>query len=377
MTTEVAGLEQLQAQVLDIGLCTLCGACAGMCPYLKPFQGKIVVTDPCPLTLSRCYQFCPRTGADMDLISGTLFGIPYDGKPLGEVRQVIIARSRNPEILKRAQYGGTVSTLVCMALQRETVNTAVLTKLVNGSPTGVIASSREEVLACSGSSYLVSPTLEAFNQWQPRDNETIGVVGTPCQLLALAKMRTSSLAQQSNISKLALTIGLFCTWGLSQSFSKMLAERLPLSKVWKTDIPPPPANVFQVYTTEGCISIPLDQVRPFIQPACTLCLDMTAEMADLSVGAAEGIEGWNTVLIRTKKGQELLEAAVTEGLLETGQLPETNFNHLVESAQLKKRRALQNLIERTGRRDQLVYLRLAPKTTHRILEGQDVRQGGE
>lgn len=304
----------------------------------------------------------------MDLISRTLFGVAYDGKPLGEVRKVIIAKSRNPEILKRAQYGGTVSTLVCMALQEGMINAVVLTKLVDGSPTGVIASSREEVLACCGSNYLVSPTLEAFSQWQPRPKEMIGAVGTPCQLLALAKMRISPLAQQSNINRLVLNIGLFCTWGLSQSFRKILADRVLLSKVWKTDVPPPPANVFQVYTSEGCISIPLDEVRPFIQPACTLCLDMTAEMADLSVGAAEGIDGWNTVLIRTERGQQLIEAAVAEGLLETGQLPEANFNHLMESARLKKRRALQNLIQRSGSENQLLYLRLASETVHRILE---------
>jgi coenzyme F420 hydrogenase subunit beta len=64
---------------------------------------------------------------------------------------------------------------------------------------------------------------------------------------------------------------------------------------------------------------------------------MTSEMANISVGAAEGIEGWNTVLIRTKRGQELVTMTVSEGLLETGELPKANFDHLTESAQLKKR----------------------------------------
>jgi len=303
----------------------------------------------------------------MNLINNALFNVPYEGKPLGEVREIIMTRSSDPQILKRAQYGGTVSTLICLALKQGLIHSAVLTRLVDGTPTGVIASSREEVLACSGSNYLVSPTLQAFNQWQPQDNEQLGVVGTPCQLLALGKMRISPLAQRSNIGRLALTIGVFCTWGLSYSVGKFVASLVPPSQVWKTDVPPPPSNTFEVYTSEGCLSISLEHVRPFIQTGCAVCLDMTSEMADLSVGAAEGIKGWNTVLIRTQRGQELIEAAVAQGLLQKSPLPKENLHHLTESAQLKKRRALQNLIQRSGQRDQLIYLKLMPEAVNTIL----------
>jgi coenzyme F420-reducing hydrogenase beta subunit len=41
---------------------------------------------------------------------------------------------------------------------------------------------------------------------------------------------------------------------------------------------------------------------------------MTAEFSDLSVGAVEGIPGWNTVIVRTAKGQELLEGARKAGM---------------------------------------------------------------
>ena len=135
----------------------------------------------------------------------------------------------------------------------------------------------------------------------------------------------------------------------------------------RTDIPPPPASVFYVYTADRCLSIPLDDVRPFIPAACALCWDMTSEMTDISIGAAEGIEGWNTVIIRTKRGQELIRTAVLEGLLETGELPKANFDHLMESARLKKRRALQNLVRKSGKREDLLYLKLKRETVERIL----------
>jgi len=323
--------------------------------------------DSCPVTESRCCQFCPRTGVDLDLVNSTLFGVAYSGEPLGEVREAIIARSKVPEIRQQAQYGGVVSTLICVALEKGLISTAVLAKSVDGVPHGVTVSSPKEVLNCCGSSYLVCPVLEAFHTWQPGDDDRVGVVGTPCQTMALAHIRTCALLPQSNISRLNLVIGLFCTWALLHSFGKVLAKLALPSEIRKTDIPPPPASVFQVYTSDRCISIPLDDVRPFILPACALCWDMTSEMADISVGAAEGIEGWNTVLIRTKKGQELVRTAALEGLVETRALPKANLDHLTESAQLKKRRALQNLMERSGKREDLLYLKLKPETVERVL----------
>jgi coenzyme F420 hydrogenase subunit beta len=324
--------------------------------------------DSCPVTESRCCQFCPQMGVDLDLVTSTLFGVAYSGEPIGEVREVIIARSKETEIRERAQYGGTVSTLIRVALESRLISTAVLTKLVDGVPQGVTVSSAKEVLDCCGSSYLVCPVLEAFHRWQPEDNDRVGIVGTPCQTLAVAHMRTCSLSAQSNVSRLNLVIGLFCTWALSHSFRKVLAKWAPLSVIRRTDIPPPPASVFHVYTADRCFSIPLDDVRPFIPPACALCWDMTSEMADISIGAAEGIEGWNTVIIRTKRGQDLVRTAVLEGLLETGDLPKANLDHLMESARLKKRRALHNLAQKSGKREDLLHLKLKRDTLERILK---------
>jgi coenzyme F420 hydrogenase subunit beta len=354
-------------QVLSRGLCSFCGACTGMCPYLVPFQGRVAVMDSCPVTESRCSQFCPRMGVDVDLIAGTLFGTAYSGEPLGEVREVIVARSKEAEVQRQAQYGGTISTLIRAALESGLISTAVLTKLVDGVPRGVTVSSAEEVLDCCGSSYLLCPVLEAFHRWQPRNNDKAGIVGTPCQTLALAHMRTCSLSAESNVSRVNLVIGLFCTWALSHDFRKVLATCAPLSAIRRTDIPPPPASVFQVYTADRCLSIPLDEVRPFIPDACAVCWDMTSEMTDVSVGAAEGMEGWNTVIIRTEKGQELIRTAVSKGLLETGELPKANLDHLTDSARLKKRRALRKLIQKSGKKGDLLYLKLKPETVQRIL----------
>jgi len=84
-------------------------------------------------------------------------------------------------------------------------------------PQGQIVSKREQVLSCSGSSYVSGPTLEALNQGPWKEEERIGVVGLPCQALALAKMRASSLETKTPIDRVDLVIGLFCTWALDIS----------------------------------------------------------------------------------------------------------------------------------------------------------------
>ncbi|MBI4337734.1 MAG: Coenzyme F420 hydrogenase/dehydrogenase, beta subunit C-terminal domain [Chloroflexi bacterium] len=325
--------------------------------------------DACNVTAStRCINFCPRTGLDMDEASQAALGVAYSGKPIGDYQQIFIARSNDPKVLKRAQYGGAVSVLTGLALRLGVINKAVLTRTVNGVPRGVVASSWEEVLECGSSNYLVSPTVAAFNRIPASNGAAdarIGVVGTPCQIQALSKMRASPLAGRSNAPRLALTIGLFCTWALGHSFRTMLAKVAPPEQVKRTDVPPPPARIFVVQTDQGKVELPLDEVRQHIPLACQLCADMTAELADISVGAAEGIEGWNTLVVRTKRGAELVQAAFDQGLLKRGELPNESLEHLKGASLGKRRRAVTNIAAKSGSQDNLLYLRLRPELTRR------------
>jgi coenzyme F420 hydrogenase subunit beta len=177
-------------------------------------------------------------------------------------------------------------------------------------------------------------------------------------VLALGKMRITPLENKNQIEKLQLVIGLFCTWALAfQETLQFLKKDFPIDKIGKMDIPPPPANVLQLQLPEGMKSISLDHVRKFVRPTCSVCLDMTAEFSDLSVGAVEGIPGWNMVIVRTVKGQELLEEAKKARMIEVAEVPRANLKHLEAASLLKKKRALENIVKRTGSKDNLMYLR--------------------
>jgi coenzyme F420 hydrogenase subunit beta len=369
MGLEVKGCRELQSEVLARDLCSLCGACIGMCPYLVAYRGRVVALDECDLRQGRCYVFCPRTSLDLDLLSQTVFGVPYAADELGTVQEIALARASDEAVRSKAQFGGTVTALTSFALDQGLIDSAVLTTSDESMlPSGILADTKTQIRDCAGSNFVAAPTLAAFNRESEGDIQRIGVVATPCQAQALAKMRASPLENRNNIDKLKLVIGLFCTWALRyEELARFLADKVPLRQIVKFDIPPPPANLFQVFTDSGRIDISLDEVRPFIRPTCDVCIDMTAEFADISVGAAEGVEGWNTLIIRSDVGSELVKAARAKGVIETAPLPEQNLAHLKEASLLKKKRGLKKVIEITGSEEDLLYLKLASEAVKGLL----------
>ena len=369
MGMEAKGCKELFQGVIDVGLCALCGACAGGCPYLVSSKGNVVLVDSCSRAEGQCYQYCPRTYVDMDAISQQVFGTPYAEDELGVAKEVFRARSTDARIKEKAQYGGTVTALLSLALREELIGGVVLTKTLDDkTPTAVLARNADEVLECAGSSYMACPVLQTYNHIPSDDNCKLGVVGVPCQVLAMRKMKVEPPENRISVKNVRLLIGLFCTWALSpDGFHRFLRENLDLSQVTKFDIPPPPANRFDAYTVAGKTSFSLDQIRQFTMPTCAYCLDMTSEFADISVGSVEGIEGWNTVIVRTDAGSELIEMAKARGKLETDGLPQENLAHLKEAALLKKKRALKEIIKRSGDKKDLLYLGLSQRLADKLL----------
>ncbi len=368
MATEAKGCKDLIKEVIETGLCTLCGACAGGCPYLLYYKGRIVLLDNCTISDGQCYKYCPRTYVDMDKISRRIFGTPYNYDEIGTVKEILMARSTDKHVRKIAQYGGAVTALLALALKEGLIDSAILTKTSEDKTANpVLVQTENEILQCAGSNYMMCPVLMKYNQTPMDSSNTIGIVGLPCQVLAVAKMKQNPPVNRISIDNLRLVIGLFCTWALSpDKFHRFLKEKFNLLQTKKFDIPPPPANRFDIYTTSGRVSLPLDEIKRFTMPTCTYCLDMTSEFADISIGSVEGIDGWNTVIIRTDIGAELMRIAKAKRTLETDKLPSENLAHLREAALLKKKRALTELAKRSGDDRNLLYVGLPTDLATRL-----------
>jgi coenzyme F420 hydrogenase subunit beta len=95
---------------------------------------------------------------------------------------------------------------------------------------------------------------------------------------------------------------------------------------------------------------------------------MTSELSDLSVGTVEGLNGWNTVIVRSDRGEALVEGCEREGTIEVQVLPEENLRHLKDASLLKKRRALEALKQRGELEGG--YLKLSADLVRKILSPQ-------
>jgi coenzyme F420 hydrogenase subunit beta len=324
------GLVRLAAEVIDRDRCAVCGACVGNCPYFVYHRGRVKLVDRCTLSQGRCYDFCPMAGA-----RGA-----FDGD-LGAYKKVFIAQADHSDILKAAQYGGVVSALAALALSQGLVQEAILTSGdPEGPPRGVRAKSRPEVLSAAGSRYAASGVVATLNEVLAEGGRTgLTLVGLPCQIKAAAAMREAQDTAYDP-GRIKLLLGLFCTWALDyRRLSTYLRLMLFGERPSGYDIPPPPADVFKVNTDDGIKAFPLDEIRPMRLNACNFCDDLTSTRADVSIGAFEGLEAWNAVIVRTDLGEELLKLASDKALLRIEEFPPDDLEHLKEAARLKKDRA--------------------------------------
>ena len=357
----------LDTQVLRQGLCTGCGACQGLCPYWGSVDGRTVCFFDCERADGRCQRFCPRMPTDLEALRRRFFQEETILPEIGPFRGLYLTRAADPAIRERAQHGGSMTALVELALREGFLDAAVLTRSQGGlNPEGVLAVTPEEVRACSGSSFQVPPTLAALNRALKEDRyHKIGVVGTPCKTLAVYKMRANPLPENDNhAGNIGMVFGLFCGWGLDWDGLKALtAKYAGAEKPAHMDIPPSKYHSLEIRGERGqTVSVDLDEVTPLVRSGCRYCADMTAEFADLSIGGARSAggwdvdKGWNQVIVRSERGQELLNLAREKGVLEFQDAMEGGLEKLRNASLGKKRTAVKNLRQLTGNPDDLGYL---------------------
>jgi len=369
---KIKGQEELQREVLNRNLCTGCGACIDLCPYFKSYKGRTAILFPCTLTQGRCFAYCPKLEVDLDDLSRKFFGRPYNGDPLGSYQTIMISRAGKKIERAGFQAGGSVSALIYFSLKKGYLDGAVLTDREGFLPVPRFVANPEDVFTCVSSKYCAAPTLSALNQGVRDGFKQIGIVATPCQVLAAALMRSNPLEDEGFSDPTSLVIGLFCTWALDfRGFEEFISKRLDITRIAKIDIPPPPADKMEIYIREGeTMEIPLDEVRELVPEGCSYCIDMTAEFSDISIGVLEGSPDMNTLIVKTARGQRIVDEARKEGYLIVSDIPKENLEHLQWAAGNKKRRALtkakQEKLVNTLEKNKAACLRLDTATLERI-----------
>jgi len=337
-----SGPYELLSDVIHKDLCIGCGACIDLCPYFKSYRGKTAMLFPCTSSEGRCFAYCPKVEVDLDELSRHCFKIPYSADPLGHYRSIHKSKAGREMGGTQFQAGGTVSAIMSFALKKGYLDGAVLTGREGLLPVPRFATQPEDVLRCATSKYTAAPTVSALNRAIQDGYTKIGIVATPCQAQATALMRSSRLDENDCIDPVHFVVGLFCNWSLDfRAFEDLIEERTGGESIAKVDIPPPPAEIMEVYLANGAkLEMPLDEIRELAPEGCSYCFDMTAEFSDISVGVLEGRPEMNTLIIRTERGQKLVREAVNEGYLIVDRIPEDAMEHLIRASENKKKRAL-------------------------------------
>ena len=182
-------------------------------------------------------------------------------------------------------------------------------------PEPMIATTIEELLAARGTKYSISPNMSLIKEaTRSYGLDKIGIVGTPCQIQAVRKAQLYPIGLRDVPDKIALAIGIFCMenfpyQGLYQMVEDHCATKI--DNVTKMDIG---KGKFTVYTERGAhAEIPLKVTHKYEQPACHVCLDYVANMADISTGSVGTPDGWSTVMVRSKAGEAAFQKAVDAG----------------------------------------------------------------
>lgn len=353
----------LVAEVVHKGICMYCGACIASCPIDILFHSdneEPIMRGTCA-ACQVCYYSCPRIELPVGEIERTVFGRDRTAEEalLGIHLGTYSVRSKDSEILEHAQDGGAVSSLLLYSLDTKIIDYA----MVSGysprepwKPGPKIARTRQELLKTAGSLYtpggqvggmseVAVPNRSAINFQEER----LAMVGLPCELQGLWRMSTHWIATPKITRNLMFTIGLFCSKVFD--YQKMMADYVQgtrgvdLRTVTKVNIK---KNRLLVYTGERlAIDEPVEAVAHAAREECNICVDYSAELADIAVGAIGSATGWSTVLTRTPRGEDILKGAAQNGYIEMKTLDPVG----------KGIKFLEKLCEKKRLRDPSAYLR--------------------
>ncbi len=335
MPPEKPHWAELFQEVVTSGLCTGCAGCIIACPHdvlsyddtggkYKPFHidadGGAEDCTHGVKGCTMCTRACPRFRLWEPEIDTHLFGRERTPAEIAGVSSdILLVRATDPAVHQAGQDGGLVSAMLIWALEHDLIDAALVSTLEGDGSTWKavpsVATTREQVLAASGSRYTYSANPLAYPQAIEGGAERIALVGMGCQASGppvMAARKAGKIAR-----RLSLTIGLLCSKTFDDAIFPELFEAkygIARADISKRNI----KGVFQVWTRDGEFhEIPLKEAHGWTREGCKSCPDFAAEHADISTGGIGAFSDWTLTIVRTDKGRDLLDGMIVGGAVET------------------------------------------------------------
>ncbi|VVB91041.1 Coenzyme F420 hydrogenase subunit beta [uncultured archaeon] len=322
--------------------CVYCGAC--VCVNPSPgvgFKDGELVFDEDSITFDKDLQVCPVINAS----HSTTYPKPpvTEGQTvdefLGPYLEICSTRSTDETVLKKAQIGGTVTSLLLQGMKDNVIDSALLVdkdKGWIGKPR--LATTTEEILDFAGTKLSEASVLTCWRDAIKKGHKKLAIVGMPCVTIAEHLIDSSPDFKEFS-SVHALKIGIFCMEAFNYRglFAEFLKDnqKIKPANIQKVDVKG--RMIIHEITVEDKIAVhtySLKELHKYSMLGCLPCHDYAAEYADISIGSVGSEDGWNTTIVRTKLGKKLLDSAVASGLLAKKELKD--IEHLRKVAALKK-----------------------------------------
>ncbi|MCE8426152.1 MAG: Coenzyme F420 hydrogenase/dehydrogenase, beta subunit C-terminal domain [Candidatus Methanoperedens sp.] len=323
--------------------CVYCGAC--VCVNPSPgvgFENGELVFDEESIVFDKDLQVCPV----INPVHSTTYPKPpvMEGQTidelLGPYLEICSTRSTNEAVLRKAQIGGTVTSLLLQGMKDEVIDSALLVDKEKGwigKPR--LATTPEEIIELAGTKLSEASVLTCWRDAIKAGYKKLAIVGMPCVTIAEHLIDSSpDFKEFSDIHK--LKIGIFCMEAFNYRglFTEFLKDnqKIKPSNIVKVDVKG--RMIIHEVTIEDKIAVHtygLKELHKYSLLGCLPCHDYTAEYADISIGSVGSEDGWNTTIVRTELGKKLLDSAVASGLLMKKELEDRE--HLRNVAALKKK----------------------------------------
>lgn len=312
----------LMTEVIRKGTCVSCGSCVAVCPVnsIELESGIPKLVGLCT-ACGMCFANCPVAVFDVDEMENEVYGRTRNESEaeIGVKTGVYAVRAKDEAVMEHAQDGGAVTVVISQFLS-DGGEGAIVAGLGNEGlwiPKPVVVTTKEEAQAGAGTKYTSSPTILGVDSAVfEHKMKKIAVVGTPCQIRGLAKIATGRFSEADIRDAVDLKVGLFCmeTFNHASLLEYLKNNEIDISKVDKFEIKNGRFIVKQ--DGETVHRARLRKVKDLVRGCCHSCGDFTSEFADLSVGNVGSPNGWSTVIVRTKRGEEALMAAEKMGKIE-------------------------------------------------------------
>ncbi|RTL99993.1 MAG: coenzyme F420 hydrogenase [Hyphomicrobiales bacterium] len=346
-------------EIVENGLCIGCGLCrsiagpGGVEMVMTP-EGRerpVVLRALDKPTLEKINAVCPGT---------RIAGPPADGAALtdtvwGPVERLVLGSAADTTVRFVGSGGGTLTALGQFLLNSGRVKFVLHVAASRSMPMRTerkLSFDAASVLEGAGSRYGPAATLVDFNAILDR-GEPFALIAKPCDITAVRNlaridprvdehMRYALAFVCGGASDLTKSEQVLQRFGLSEDELALFRYRghgnPGLNRIESRD-----GRAFEISYRQ----LWEDEDKWMIQPRCKICPDAIGQVADIAVsdawlngGPAVEDEPLNGIIVRTKRGLELFDAAVEAGVLRIKRESGIAEISELQSHQVRKRRAV-------------------------------------